>query len=97
MVHGDEIIVSNDDGETRFSVKTMLVNRQRPSVCQIFTEGENRGSMSSRETKVYHAKIKTITPNDTSTQFTVDAMVGNAKQVLVLKTVKCQNSECILS
>lgn len=97
IVHGDNITVENEDGEQSMLVKKMLVSRQRPSMCQIFTEGESTGSISSTTTKVYNGKIKTIVPTDNLTEFTINAKVGDHIQGLCLKTVKSQQSECTVS
>ena len=62
IVQGDDIVFENAEGtEHVLKVKSLMVERQRPSFCQIFTERENAGSMA-RETKCYHAKIQTIVP-----------------------------------
>ena len=97
VVHGDEVVITNEDGSTHHVVKSILIDRQKPSFCQLFTEGENTGSLSSRETKVLHAKINTITPNVACTDFAVNAKVGEELQTLNFKTVKNQNSECVIS
>ena len=47
VVDGDDITYENDGEEHTLQVKSVLVERQRPSVCQIFTEKENVGSMAS--------------------------------------------------
>tara|TARA_B000000441_G_C21542336_1_gene232379 strand:- start:180 stop:506 length:327 start_codon:yes stop_codon:yes gene_type:complete len=97
IVDGDEVQLSNDDGEQTLSVKSLVVNRQRPSVCQIFTEAENTGSLQSRETKVYHGKIETISPGTTTTDFVVKARVGESFQNLNLKCQRSESSDCCIS
>ena len=97
VVHGDEVVITNEDGSKRHVVKSILIDRQKPSFCQLFTEGENTGSLSSRETKVLNAKINTSTPNVACTDFAVNAKVGEELQTLNFKTVKNQNSECVIS
>lgn len=97
IVHGDVVTVENEDGEQSMIVKKMLVSRQSPSMCQIFTEGESTGSISSSTTKVYNGKIKTMVPTDNLTEFTINAKVGDHIQGLCLKSVKSQQSECTVS
>ena len=96
IVSGDDITFENDDGEHVFQVKSLLIERQRPSICQIFAEKENAGSMS-RATTVYNAKIENIVPGSTSTEFSVKAKVNDSFHVLKLKTVRSESSECIIS
>lgn len=94
VVQGDEITYQNDQGETQtLTVKSLMVERQRPSVCQIFTEKENVGSMA-RETKCFHASIETMTPCDSYTEFAVKAKVYHNFHSLQLKTVRLESSEC---
>ena len=95
VVAADDINFENEEGEHCFHIKSMLVSRQQPSVCQLFTEKENTGSLV-RETKVYNAKIEQICPNPTVTQFSVKAKIGNEFQQLNLKTVRSENSECCI-
>ena len=97
VVHGDNVVITNEDGSKHHVVKSILVNRQKPSFCQLFTEGENTGSLSSRETNVLTAQINTITPSEVCTEFAVNAKVGEKLQALNFKTVKNKNSECIIS
>lgn len=96
VVHGDEIVISNEDGTAHHAVKSIMVKRSTPEFCQLFTEGENTGSLSSRETKVLNAKINTISPNTNTIDFAVNAKVGDKLQTLNLKTVKNNNSECTI-
>ena len=96
IVHGDDINISNDQGDYTFKVKSLLVSRQRPKTCQIFTEQENTGSVSM-DTKVYYGFIDTITPNSTCTDFAVKAKVGDQIQELSLKSVRSKSRECIIS
>lgn len=96
IVDGDDITYENEEGEHVFQVKSLLVNRQRPSVCQVFAEKENAGSMS-RATTVYNAKIENIVPGTTSTEFSVKAKVNNEFHTLKLKTIRSESSECIIS
>lgn len=97
VVHGGNITIENEEGERSMSVKKLLVSRQRPSLCQIFTEGESTGSISSSTTKVYNGKIETIVPADNSTEFAIKAKVGEQIQELTLKSVKSQQSDCVIS
>lgn len=99
IVHGDPITIENEDGEQSMVVRKMLVSRQSPSMCQIFAEGESIGSLSSN-TKVYNAKIETMVPADNvnnTTEFTINAKIGDHIQGLCLKSVKSQQSECTIS
>jgi len=96
VVNGDDITFSNEEGEHILHVKSLMVSRQQPSVCQIFTEKENTGSLS-RATKVYHAKIETISPQSETTDFSVKAKVGTTFHKLQLKTVRSENSECTIT
>ena len=95
IVDGDDIVFENDDGEQRFRVKSLMVERQFPSKCQIFAEKENVGSMA-RGTKCWTAKIETIKPESASTDFSVKAKVNNEFQTLQLKTVRSASSECAI-
>ena len=95
IVSGDHITFENEDGEHILQVKTLLVSRQQPSMCQIFTEKENTGSLS-RGTTVYNAKIETISPQTASMDFSVKAKVGDKFHTLKLKTVRSQSSECTI-
>tara|TARA_B100000780_G_C21087423_1_gene438133 strand:- start:894 stop:1229 length:336 start_codon:yes stop_codon:yes gene_type:complete len=100
VVHGDNIrmvVDDGDDGEKTLVVKSLLVNRQQQKHCQIFAHAENMGSLASSNTKVYNCTINTIIPGVNSTDFNVKANVGNTSQTLVLKTVKSQNNECVIS
>ena len=97
IVQGDDIVFQNEDGEDQvLKVKSLMVERQRPSFCQIFTERENAGSMA-RETKCYHAKIQTIVPETAYTEFAVKAKINDNFHELNLKTVKSESSECTIS
>jgi len=96
IVEGDKIRFENDEGEHVLHVKSMMVERQRPSICQIFTEKENDSSIS-RETRAFHAKIENITPGVSSTEFSVKAKVGKDFHVLKLTTVRSESSECVIS
>jgi len=96
VVHGDNVVIQNEDGSVMHNVKSIMINRSKPSFCQLFTEGENTGSLSSRETKVLSAKINTISPNTNTTDFVVNAKVGDELQTLNFKTVKNTNSECTI-
>lgn len=96
VVHGDEVVLTNEDGSVCHAVKSIMIDRNRPSFCQLFTEGENTGSLASRQTKVLNAKINTISPNATTTDFAVNAKVGEELQTLNFKTVKNKNSECTI-
>lgn len=95
IVHGDSIQFENDKGEQTFEVKSIMVSRQQPSICQLFTQKENTGSLA-RETQVYHAKIETISPDTTTTDFSVRAKVGDEIQTLKLKTVRSESSDCCI-
>jgi hypothetical protein len=96
VVHGDEVVITNEDGSVVHAVKSIMVDRSRPSFCQLFVERENTGSLSSRHTKVLSAKINTISPNTNTTDFAVNAKVGEELQTLSFKTVKNNNSECTI-
>ncbi len=96
VIQGDEVLVTQDEGETRFAVKSLLLDRQRPSVCQIFTQSENKGSFSSNETKAWNCKIVTTEPSPHSVKFNVKAIVGDSAQMLQLTSVKAESSECII-
>lgn len=95
IVHADDISFENDEGEHCFHVKSLRVSRQQPSLCQLFTEKENTGSLS-RETKVYNAKIEQICPEAHATEFSVKAKVGESFQNLKLKTVRTESSDCCI-
>lgn len=97
IVDGDAIEFSNEEGEHTLQVKSLVVNRQRPSICQIFTEKENTGSLQSRETKVYNGKIETISPGSVTTEFVVKARVGEDLQSLKLKCQRSETSDCCIS
>tara|TARA_B110000046_G_C12678266_1_gene267436 strand:- start:92 stop:415 length:324 start_codon:yes stop_codon:yes gene_type:complete len=96
IVSGDDIMFSNEDGEQVFKVMSLSVERQRPSICQIFTEKESAGSMS-RPTTVYNAKIENIIPSASSTEFCLKAKVNDEFQELKLTTVRSNSSECVIS
>lgn len=96
IVHGDDIIITNESGESTMKVKSILVSRQKPSLCQIFAEQENTGSVSNNTT-VYHGFINTITPNSCSTDFAVKAKIGDHTQELTLKSVRTQSRDCVIS
>ena len=96
VVHGDDVVIQNEDGSVTHNVKSIMIDRNKPSFCQLFTEGENTGSLSSRSTKVLSAKINSISPNVNTTDFAVNAKVGEEVQILNFKTVKNKNSECII-
>lgn len=94
IVTGDDITFQNEEGVAQIlQVKSLMVSRQQPSICQIFTEKENAGSMS-RQTKVFHARIEAIHPGDNSTDFAVRAKVNNIFHDLKLTTVRSESSEC---
>ena len=97
IVHGDDIEFSNEDGDHTLQVKTLMISRQHPSICQLFTEKENTGSFKSCETKVLSGKIVTISPSSTTTEFAVKAKVGESFQELNLKCQKSADSECCIS
>lgn len=96
IVQGDNITFENDDGEQTLKVKSLLLSRQQPHICQIFTEREAAGSMN-RGTQVYHAKVETIEPGVASTDFFVKAKVGDNFHSLTLKTVRSEESDCVIS
>lgn len=96
IVAGDDITFENEDGTHILHVKSLLLSRQQPSICQIFTEKENMGSLS-HGTTVYHAKVETISPQTSSTDFAVKAKVGDKFHMLNLKTVRSETSECTIS
>lgn len=95
IVDGDDIVFENEDGEHRFKVKSLMVERQYPTKCQIFAEQENVGSMT-RGTKCWMAKVENIKPETASTEFSVKAKVNNEYQILQLKTVRSDSSECTI-
>jgi len=95
IVTGDDITFENEDGQQILQVKTLLVSRQQPSICQLFTEKENTGSLS-RGTTVYTAKIQTISPQSASTDFAVKTKIGDKFHTLHLKTVRSESSECTI-
>jgi len=97
IVDGDDIVFKDSEGEDQIlKVKSLMVERSRPSFCQIFTEKENMGSMA-RETKCFNAKIQLIKPETSYTEFEIKTKVNNDFQNLKLKTVKSESSECIIS
>lgn len=97
ILHGDDIEFSNEDGDHTLKAKSLLISRQWPNRCQIFTEEENLGSLQSCETKVLTGKIVTISPTSTSTDFSVKAKVGETFHELNLKCQKSADSECCIS
>ena len=97
IVHVDDIEFSNEDGEHMLHVKSLMISRQQPNLCQIFTEKENTGSFKSCETRVLTGKIVTISPTSTTTDFAVKAKVGESFQELKLKCQKSADSECCIS
>lgn len=96
VVHGDEVLMTTGDGDTRLRVERLLVDRQKPTICQIFTTSENTGSLSSKETKVWNCKINHVVPAQNSMDFNVQAIVGDGSQELTLKTVKTEGGECTI-
>jgi len=97
IVHGDDIEFTNEEGDHSLRVRSLVVSRQKPSVCQIFTEKENTGSLQSRETKVYHGKIETISPGAVTTEFVVKARINDDFQTLKLKCQRTETSDCCIS
>jgi hypothetical protein len=97
IVHGDDIMYSNESGEQTMKCKRLLVSRQRPSHCQVFAESENTGSISSSNTQIYPGKISSSVPNDVGSEFTVKTKVAGEVKELKFKSVRSQNSECIIS
>lgn len=95
IVDGDDIVFENDDGEHRYKVKSLMVERQFPSKCQIFAEKENVGSLA-RGTKCWMAKVETIKPETSSTEFSVKTKINNDFYTLQLKTVRVDTSECVI-
>lgn len=97
IVHGDDIQCQNEEGEDKqLRVKSLVISRQKPSLCQIFTVKENTGSLQSSETKVYHGKIETIAPGAVTTEFVVKARVGEEFQNLNLKCQRSESSDCCI-
>jgi len=98
IIEGDSIEFQNEDGPQTLQVSRMMVSRQNPTACQLFAHAENKGSMSSRETKVYHGQINafTKTVDSTETEFSVRAKIGDELKNLKLKTVKSNSSECCI-
>ena len=97
IVHGDDIEFTNEDGDQTLQVKSLVVSRQRPSICQVFTSKENTGSLQSTETKVYNGKIETISPGSLTTEFVVKTKVGEEFQTLKLKCQRSETSDCCIS
>ncbi len=96
IVHGDQIEYSNEEGEHSVQPTSLVVSRQKPSICQIFTTKENTGSLQSSETQVYHGKIETISPGNVTTDFVVKARVGESLQTINLKCQRSESSECCI-
>lgn len=96
IVTGDNIDYSNEDGEHSLQPTSLVVSRQQPSICQIFTTKENTGSLQSSETQVYHGKIETISPGSITTDFVVKARVGESFQTVTLKCQRSESSECCI-
>jgi hypothetical protein len=96
IVHGDNIEFKNEDGEHVLQIKSIAISRQQPSICQLFTERENTGSLS-RGTQVYHGKIESITPGSITSDFLVKARVGDEFHNVTLKCQRSENSECCIS
>jgi|MDSY01.1.fsa_nt_gb hypothetical protein len=94
IVTGDNIEYSNEDGEHSLQPTSLVVSRQTPSICQIFTTKENTGSLQSSETQVYHGKIETISPGTTATEFVVKVRVGESFQNVKLQCQRSESSEC---
>lgn len=95
IVGGDDIKIAGEEGDTEHTMKvrSILVSRGNPSVCQIFAEMENSGSLSA-STKVYNGKILTVTPGKVVSEFVVKAKVASEYQSLSLKCQKTESSEC---
>ena len=94
IVDGDSIEFANEEGEAHtMKVRSILVNRQKPSVCQLFTERENCSSLQS-STKVYNGKIENIVPGNVTTEFAVKARVADEFQTLNLKCQRTETSDC---
>lgn len=96
VIHGDDLVVAQEGGEKRFKVTSMLLQRDRPSVCQIFTASENTGSLASSETKAFNCKVVSTEPSRHSTKFNLKAVVGTETQEIALTSVKTQSSECTI-
>lgn len=94
VVEGDLLVHPSEDGEEHVQIKSIMVSRMHPSRCQLFTQKENMGSMSSAETKVYNGVIETIRPDSENTEFDVKTRVNNELMSLTLKTVPSKSSEC---
>ena len=97
IVQGDDITFSNDGGDHTLHVKSLMISRQQPNICQIFTEKENTGSFKSCETRVLSGKIVTISPTCTTTDFAVNVKVGESFHELNLKCQKSADSDCCIS
>ena len=98
IVDGDMIEFENDDGPQSLRVKTIMISRQNPTVCQLFASAENTGSLTSRQTKVYHGQISSFTTlNSTKTDFSVKAKIGDEFKSLELRTTKSNSSGCCIS
>ena len=96
VIHGDDLVVAQEGEEKRFKVTSMLLQRDRPSVCQIFTATENTGSLASSETKAFNCKVVSTEPSQHSTKFNLKAVVGTETQEIALTSVKTQSSECTI-
>jgi len=96
VVTGDDVLLTADDAEKRFKVTSLLVDRQRQSVCQIFAQADSVGSMTSSDTRAWNCKIVSTEPSSHAVKFNVKAIVGNESQDLVLTSVKKNDSECII-
>lgn len=96
VIDGGEIMYEADGQEHALKVTTLVVERQRPNICQILTEKENVGSMA-RKTKCFQASIDTITPSDSCTEFSVNTKLYHNFYNLQLKTVRSESSECTIS
>ena len=96
VIHGDDVLLTRDDNEQRFKVKSLLVDRQKQHVCQIFTQTENTGSMASSESKARNCRVVSTEPDQHSVKFNVKALVGDQSQDLVLTSVKSTGSECVI-
>lgn len=93
VIESEEVLCANSDEET-VQIKSLVVSRTHPSRCQVFTQKENIGSMSSPETKVYNGVIETIRPSADVTEFDIKARVNSEVVGLTLKTVPSKSSDC---
>lgn len=94
VVQAEDLVCPLEEGHETVQIKSLLVSKTHPQRCQLFTQKENMGSMSSSETKVYNGVIETIRPTTNNTEFDIKARVNSELMSLTLKTVPSKSSEC---